>query len=103
MVVASFVSYSTTLTDVHLRQLARMAARLTRGNTVSCAAFTTSSTVVSSAGLRRATMVCRHLQRLVPGLRVRVITRAPLSSAEARRMGVRPTSLMRRVLVEISP
>jgi len=68
--VAAFASYSTTLTDAQERQLARMAATLRRGDAVACATFSDSDSLVSSAGLRRATAVCRHLRRLVPGLRV---------------------------------
>jgi hypothetical protein len=100
MVVAAFASYSTKLSAAHRRQLARMAASLTRDDTVTCSTFTASDTVVSSAGLRRATAVCRHLRELVPGLRIRVTSRLPLTSREERQMGVRGTGLMRRVLIQ---
>jgi hypothetical protein len=100
MVVDAFASYSTTLTDAHQRQLARYAQRLTRGDAVVCATFSTSPDVVSASGVRRATAVCRHLRRLVPGIRVQVVTRAPLSAADERRMGVRGAGVVRRILVE---
>jgi hypothetical protein len=99
--VAAFASYSTTLTDAQERQLARMAATLRRGDAVTCATFSDSDSLVSSAGLRRATAVCRHLRRLVPGLRVQVDVRVPLTPAEERQMGVRGTGLLRRVMVTV--
>jgi hypothetical protein len=46
--------------------------------------------------------VCRHLRELVPGLRVQVSVRAPLTPSEERRMGLRGSSAVRRVFVEVT-
>ena len=102
MLTGAFESYSSALTTAQRRQLARMARGLQRGDTVTCSTISASPDVVSSAGLRRATVVCRHLRELVPGLRATVSVRPLLTRAEERRMGVRGAAALRRVFVEVS-
>lgn len=103
MLTPAFDSYSTTLTSAQRRQLARLARGLRRGDAVTCSTVSASPDVVSSAGLRRATAVCRHLRSLVPGLRITVTVRGPLTPAEKRRMGVSGAAMSRRIIVSATP
>lgn len=102
VLTGAFESYTSVLTAAQRRQLARLARSLQRGDTVTCSTISASPDVVSSAGLRRATVVCRHLRELVPGLRATVSVRPPLTPVEERRMGVRGSAAARRVVVEVS-
>ena len=102
MLTGAFDSYSSVLTTAQRRQLARLARGLQRGDAVTCSIISASADLVSSAGMRRATAVCRHLRELVPGLRVEVSVRPPLTPVEERRLGLRGSSAVRRVFVEVS-